>query len=184
MITIVTGLGRCGSSLVMQILKESGLNVTGKAPYYEADEAKISQFNHEWFDYQSDCVIKVLGLHLCKIKKGDYKIIYCYRDIKEQAQSQKKFYKQILNSHAQKKVLVSRIRKESKLCLAAAKKLGPTLSLKFEDFQNEPLKCIARICLFLNVDPEKYSVPMYNAIIKRTTSCMPDMRIERILEND
>lgn len=184
MIILVTGLGRCGSSLVMQMLNAAGIETTGEKPFYEAQQAKLSAFNADWVADQNGKAVKVLGLNHCKLNKADYKIIYCLRDHKIQAKSQKKFYEQIHHRTPKTQILTARIRKESKLCLAAAKRAGPVLSLRFEDFQDNPIRCIADMCKFLNLDPEKVSIPMYNCIIRRDKGCMPDMRVEEMLKND
>lgn len=183
MIIIVTGLGRCGSSLVMQLLAASGVEVTGVKPFYEADAVRLSAFDPDWLSQQDGKAVKILAVQNVDMPKGDYKVIYCYRDHKEQAKSQKKFYESILPGHkTSTAMLASRIKKESKLCLQAAKRLGPTLSVKFEDFHNEQglMKNIANLCRFLSLDPEKAAVPMYNTVIKRPKECMPDMQVENM----
>lgn len=176
---IVTGLGRCGSSMVMQMLSAGGIQCAGTPPYFESSKAKVSSFDADWVSAQFGAV-KVLALHRCKFKPGDYKVIYCYRDHRQQARSQKKFYENINSRPVKKFALASRIRKESPACLRASKKIGPVLSLKFEDFFDEHnlMKIIANLCIFLNLDPEVVSVPMYNCVISRPPECMPDMQIE------
>lgn len=183
MITIVTGLGRCGSSMVMQMLDAAGISVVGAPPFYEVDKARLSSFDPAWLACQDGKVVKILALHRCKIPKKEYRVIYLYRDHKQQAQSQKKFYKLKFGKDSDKKAILSNVRRESKMCLKGAKIAGPVLSLKFEDFHNEQglMKCIAEICQFLALDPDKVAVDMYNAVVKRPVECMPDMQVEEMI---
>lgn len=93
MITIVAGFGRCGSSLVMQMLEAGGMPVTGLWPGFEAREAGVTvrggTISREWLATIPGHAIKVLDAQNGGIPQGfDYRIIWCDRDHTQQAKSQ------------------------------------------------------------------------------------------------
>lgn len=181
MITIVTGLGRCGSSLAMKMLNAGGFDVVGTLPLYEDKRSSIGKFDADWLLDQEDKVVKCLALHHLPIKKGDYRFIVLTRDIEEQAKSQIKFRHQVVDGFKAKKSFVkSQIRKQQKQCLNKAKLHGPVLQIKFEDFLERPIYTIGRILQFLDAEDtvESSAMPMYEIIKPRNTKCMPDMRID------
>ena len=181
MITIVTGLGRCGSSLAMKMLKAGGFDVVGTLPLYEDNRSSIGKFDADWLLEQDGKVVKCLSLHHLPIKKGEYRFIVLTRDIEEQAKSQIKFRSQIVDGFKAKKTFAkSQIRKQQKQCLNKAKLYGPVLQLKFEDFFERPIFTIGRMLQFMDAEDtvESSAMPMYETIKPRSTKCMPDMRIE------
>lgn len=179
---VVTGLGRCGSSLAMQMLNAAGVTCAGSAPYFEVKQASVKGFDPEWLTLQKGAV-KILGVHMCDLPRDDYKFIYVYRDNNQQAISQRKFSNMVLNTPAKKNVLRSNIRKESGKLINFIKARGDFLSLKFEDFFDHPPLNISKIIEFLSLEDqiEDIAPKMYSVIISRPPEAREDMRVEEVL---
>ncbi|SFP62484.1 hypothetical protein [Sphingomonas rubra] len=88
---IVTGLGRCGTSLIMQMLAVGGLPMVGIYPDFESEAAE-----HErgaapslWLSRTAGRAVKVLDPHLVPPPAGGaYRAIWLTRDLDQQAASQ------------------------------------------------------------------------------------------------
>ena len=90
---LVVGLGRCGSSLTMQMLAAGGMPVHGKAPTYEVEEAMVGRMDRAWLAAQRGA-IKVLEPKRMPSLVLDHPgnaIIWLDRDPDQQAKSQAKF---------------------------------------------------------------------------------------------
>jgi len=90
-IIVVCGLGRCGSSLMMQMLHAGGLTCTGEAPPYEHPNGAMNHFNARWLTQQTDKATKVLLPHHVKFLPANYYFIWLERNPLEQAKSTFKF---------------------------------------------------------------------------------------------
>lgn len=90
-VTIVTGFGRCGSSLAMQMLSAGGMPCAGEYPAFELSVAAGPQ-NLSWLsDYQGRAV-KILDpqYHQWPMKVP-FRFIWLDRDRNEQSKSSLKF---------------------------------------------------------------------------------------------
>ena len=92
MITIVSGFGRCGSSLVMQMLEAGGMPCSGEYPAFEDEAGNLLLADMLSLDYMQTLegkAVKLLDPHRGKIPKGpEYHVLGCSRDYGEQARSQ------------------------------------------------------------------------------------------------
>lgn len=90
---MVTGFGRCGSSLVMQMLEAGGVPVTGEYPAFE--DAAVPPHDPSWWRHYAGSAVKVLphGLSLDSLpfRTPPFRIVLCTRDHREQAKSSVKF---------------------------------------------------------------------------------------------
>jgi hypothetical protein len=89
-ITIVAGFGRCGSSLVMQMLAAGGM----PTPYSEYPSYEINQKKNLLISALQGGAIKVLDPHINRPPVGPvYRWIWLDRDPVQQAKSMAKFWK-------------------------------------------------------------------------------------------
>lgn len=94
-ITIITGMGRCGSSMVMQMLVAGGVEVTGDAvpPLWEDPRCAEMPVNHDMLQEARGRAVKILTPHRYDLPTDaghDYRWIWLDRNKREQERSQHK----------------------------------------------------------------------------------------------
>lgn len=172
MITIVAGLGRCGSSMLMKMLIKAGLHETGvaEAPLWEDGRVTTLPNHHAWL---ADCeggVLKLLAPHRMAVPSGgDYRWLWLDRDPVEQKKSQHK-----MAAWMKRKRIPFKIAKWRAESLAAIKKAGgPVLMLQYETILEHPMIESVKICNFLRLDVN----PLLAAreVRKREAKCLLEM---------
>jgi hypothetical protein len=104
-ITIVSGLPRSGTSLMMQMLEAGGMELLTdgqRVPdehnprgYFEHEGVKHSRNDLSWLDHAAGKAVKVIHLLLLHLPTGrDYRVIFMERDIQEVIASQRAMLKQ------------------------------------------------------------------------------------------
>src|SRR5690348_17944000 len=91
-VLIVAGLGRCGSSLMMQMLQRGGMKCAGEFPAFEMPETNHCSISREWLSQFSGGAVKILDPHLCTIENTPAVVLWLSRDHWHQAKSQIKFF--------------------------------------------------------------------------------------------
>ena len=183
-VIVVCGLGRCGTTLTMNMLAAAGIPCVGEAPAYEP--AVAYPIGPDWFRQQNGQALKVLDPHRSKLPKFEaYAAIWLTRDHREQAASQAKLAT-LLNGlprvgRAHLRRWISGLREEERTARAW---LGahPRLDIQFEDLIDITTGSAGRICRFLkpyfgDVDP----VAMERVILPRGPACQPGLDIETAL---
>lgn len=100
-IYIVSGLPRCGTSMMMQMLERGGMEVVtdnirkadkdNPKGYYEFEKVKKIKEDTSWLDATCGKVFKMVSMLLYDLPKDrNYKVIFMKRDIDEMLASQKK----------------------------------------------------------------------------------------------
>jgi hypothetical protein len=182
-IIIVTGCGRCGSTLLMRMLHAGGVPVI--VDNYVSFELKESYFlNHKMITsrFKPGHAIKIIDLfkHKFELTK-DFKIIYLKRNIREQGKSQIKLLREtgaVINGSQPHKTMARQIDADNKkaLQLFRAKKYN-LLVVNFEDLLNSSFETTHEIYHFIN-DMTLDGEAMLRQIKTRSTDCAPDMSIE------
>ncbi len=106
MITIVSGLPRSGTSLMMQMLEKGGMPIltdgvrkpddNNQNGYYEYEKVKGLMKDNSWLDEAEGKVVKVIsGLLSFLSDNHEYKIILMRRDIEEVLSSQAKMLERL-----------------------------------------------------------------------------------------
>ena len=98
-ITIVTGLPRSGTSMVMQMLEAGGLppladqrrspDAGNPRGYYEFEKVKRLRTDVAWLPESKGKAIKIIAQLLPALPKNRYRLIYVDRDLNEIVQSQR-----------------------------------------------------------------------------------------------
>ena len=172
MITVVTGLGRCGSSMTMGMLYAGGapMSMRVKAPLFEM--AGTKQNSYDWQYREEDLVIKVL--HPCNhlwAPDLEFRWIWLSRDHKQQSKSMVK-----LAVTMDKGLRDFSIKKATADSLAIIEKRGEQLlKLRFEFILKHPHHWAQRLADYLpdlDLDVDKMAEVVDT---KRSPKCLPTM---------
>lgn len=136
--TIVTGHGRCGSSVVMQMLQAGGIPVTGGYPAFE-------DASYRGREIKDGKAWKCLDIQVPQLapKRGNYRWIVCTRDRKEQAKSQVKFARFFGMPMKDDPMTISKLigsyKRDTPRMLETIRQWGgPVLHLEFEVILGDP----------------------------------------------
>ena len=183
MITIVSGLARCGSSMTMQMLYAGGMECCGCAPAFEDSRVNGLPGDSYWLDRCDGMALKVLDPLTFRMPPGEYRTIWLDRDIKQQAKSWVKFMRNVgqavpRSSTNEIRKLLQSMRAES---LVYVRQMAQaTLFLRFEQVLRNPVAEALRIARFvgkpLDVDA------MARVVVYRPVECLPYMLELRQLE--
>lgn len=171
--TIVTGHGRCGSSVVMQMLQAGGVSVTGGYPAFEdvSYQGRALKDGKAW---------KCLDIQVPQLapQRGYYRWIVCTRDNEEQAKSQVKFaqfFGMPMNDdpNTLSKLIGSYKRDTPKMLEVIHQWGGPVLHLEFEMILAEPQKVASALEKF---GFENFNVQKAASVVrKRSSNCYEGM---------
>lgn len=165
---IVSGCPRSGTSLLMQILSESGMPVATdnkrKADennmhgYFEIEKLidRLKETPELVFDYD-DKVLKIIHYGLQFLPKGDYKIIYMERDIEEVLDSMEKMLGKEDPHREKTKDTFLRLNKKC-LKLMEERQDIQYLIINFRNLINNPDEELEKIIKFYNINKEKKPV--------------------------
>jgi len=190
---LVAGLGRCGTSLLMQMLDAAGVPCVGEFPDYEVPELNHAEPPLAWLEVQRGKAMKVLNPHLTRIPpEFEAPVIWLDRNSREQAKSQIKFAASMMGDLLVTQSHVSRwhhsLREERREALAA---LGdrPRLIIRFEQLIQEPFLISCHIAAFLG--PWRVAVGWRRPLRphelagavrpRRSAACAPDLAMELAL---
>lgn len=188
---IVSGLGRCGTSLVMQMLDSGGVLTTGQWPAYECAETMgDTATHHAWLRSIEGRAAKLLDPHRCSPPRDlPALVIWLDRDVDQQAQSQIKFTEMLCGvsrpSRMRRRQLASLLTTER--CAALAALDGPDrrrLMLRFEHLVEAPYEAAQMIAGFLKLQAEvQMDAARAAAVaIPRSGRCFPGLLELEILE--
>lgn len=181
-ITLVSGFGRCGSSLVMQMLAAGGMPATGEYPTFEATCPGHTR-GVDWWPTLAGKAHKVLNPTWDNVPgwvESGYRAIWLDRDPAEQAKSHQKFSAMFLpqemnrvQGRAGRRALMASYREDRPDSLAVLRKrcAGRVLELRFELVLSNPAAVAAAINVFvgggLDVDA------MAAVVRPRSPRCLP-----------
>ena len=182
---IVSGLSRCGTSLVMQMLQAGGVAVTGEYPAFELVEftgPRELSFLQKFKGHG----VKIIDPHLFDWRGvPELKVIWLDRDPAEQAKSQIKFGAAVAGLPIQQTRAMVRqwtraLRRDRPRCLALFKALGcETLFLSFERLVEAPLSAARELAEFTGAAPAE---AMAEAVRPRGPECYPGLLEIELLE--
>lgn len=177
-ITIIAGLPRCGSSLLMQMLNAAGFRCAGDYPGFEPDEIFESP-EPEFVDSFIGGAMKLLDPHRVILPPGrSYRFIFLTRSRRQQAQSIVKF----LQATGSAPGIITengfeRMKESLKVDQADGLKNitahgCPILRIRFEDLIERRFITVTQIVRFLDFDhdEERFSA-MLKVIRPRSAQC-------------
>ena len=171
-ILVVSGFGRCGTSLVMQMLYDGGMPVYyDKAGSFETIKSTQLPRNDKWLEDCKGKAVKILDLHrFVPTPRFNYRFIWISRRPRDQAESTIKFWKatgkkfrkkdQVLKSHLRVSYTKDMIICNDVMMALANRKLP--LMLRFENIIANSSDSAVRIANFadepLDIDKMKKAV--------------------------
>ncbi len=187
-ITYVCGFGRCGTSLVMQMLEAGGMPVTGPWPSFE-DEHTLKvmdggEISADWLASKAGHAVKVLDPHRGTIPRGPCRAIWLDRDPDEQAKSQAKFLETTIHisiGREERRRLAKSYRDDRPAAFKVLRAAGARqiLELRFEELLSAPASVATRIAT--HCSPELNIARMAAAVRRTSPECAPDMAMELAL---
>jgi hypothetical protein len=175
---IVAGLGRCGTSMCMQMLAAGGIACIGDAPAYEDNRTRVRNIDPEHMRAWSGAAVKVLDPQIVGLP-GNVRVIWLDRDAQEQARSAGKFAHLMagiqLPCRWQRRRYAERLRRDR---VRALRVIGnrPVLLLTFERVLADPLGCARAMAVFLDQPLDVHA--MAAVVRRRPASCLPGLDLE------
>lgn len=185
-VIVVAGLGRCGTSMLMQMLAAGGIACVGEAPAYE-DARTEASVEAGWFETLAGQAVKILDPHLVGVPAAQWEamVILLERRHSEQAKSMGKMLR-LLEGLPIEKRHVTRIEKSLRIDSATVRSALsglPQLRLQFEEVLANPMAAATAIENFLApcfvVDTRR----MAAAVRPRMSQCAPGLDMELSLIN-
>lgn len=187
-VLLVAGLGRCGTSLVMQMLDAAGVPVAGQSPAYEDIPVSVRFVDLDWLDRQRGRAVKWIDPVNAKIVNPEdwrYRVIFLSRDAQQQALSQMKLLG-LSGDRALRRIWRAKIERDRTRALRIVDRLcgaHGTLHLRFEDLITHPVSSADRIARFCDAHGFPFGNTFCAAgkVLPRHPACAPDMRIDLAL---
>lgn len=178
-VTLVCGFGRCGSSLVMQMLDAGGVPTLGEYPAFEDDRTGLDR-DPQWIASQNGKAMKLLDpqLPFGRPIPGNYKIIWLYRNHRQQSLSQAKLVRLLMGlpmGRKETRALASSYRIDTPIALKILEGLGPVLRLRFEDILCDSRSAAQKIHDHLGMGDV---VAMSSQVQIRPSKCADGMEME------
>lgn len=180
-VLFVTGLGRCGASLVMQMLRAGGVPCAGTAPAFEDIPVAPRGVDHDWLLRQGGSAVKWIDPTVTHVHHRAGAAIFIARDPRNQALSQLKLLgvRHTRDDRRRMKALVNR--DTVRACVIVQRKFpAATLSLFFEAILRDP----ARAARVLAAHCRHHGLPFEDtraaaAVVRRRSPvCAADMALE------
>jgi len=173
---IVAGLGRCGSSMLMQMLHCGGVQCIGEWPAFE-DARVRTKVEPSFIAASAGRAVKVLDPQRVGLP-GDVRVIWLDRDHRQQAKSHAKFLA-AMTSHqydrAGRRTLAASFVRDTHAAMVA---IGsrPLIRLRFEEVLSDPLLTACTLAEFIGVDMNVADAA--RAVRRRAPACAPGLDME------
>jgi hypothetical protein len=187
-LVLVSGLGRCGTSLTMQMLAAGGWPVWG------ADEATWPAFEHP--ANLEGGGVPVIGAGILKWLDPHhfppppfYRAIFLTRDLREQARSQRKLGAMMGQAFGETAIdmmpavdeLAAYMRQEERRAQLALAERGPVLSIAFEFLVANPRGALATIDGFVGAGLDVHAGTRQLRPRSTGAACLPTMEMEETM---
>ncbi len=169
-ITVVSGLPRSGTSMMMQMLRAGGLtcltdelreaDISNPKGYFEFEKVKGLRADNSWLPEANGKVIKIIShLLACLPPELNYKIIFMERDLGEVLASQRKMLanqgrgEENLSDERLGQIFAQQLRQVRKML---ADRQISTLFLGYKDVLEDPVEISTQLQAFLgnNLDQQ------------------------------
>lgn len=177
---VVCGFGRCGSSLVMQMLAAGGLPCLGAFPAFEDDRAK-APMTPEFSAACAGHAVKILDPQRIGLPDRA-RVVWLYRNTSEQAKSFAKFLRMVAGmpvTRDERRGIERGFRQDERDAMRAIAG-RPTLALHFEQILWNPLRAAQQLAEFTGT-PGFDAAAAARAVLPRPPRCMPGMGVELML---
>ena len=179
-VILVCGFGRCGSSLIMQMIKAAGVPLYGNPdpPVYEVPQASELPAHHVWLFHAQGMAVKVLSPQIYRMPPNlmPMRAIWLERNLREQAKSLCKLRKYPPTRANRKRFerKLARDRKSALRVLNAACR-EPPIMLHFEEILSNPLAAAAVLAAWLGTGEIG---KIAGVVMPRSPECAPGWNLE------
>ncbi|WP_234151490.1 sulfotransferase family protein [Sphingobium sufflavum] len=189
---LVAGLGRCGSSLVMQMLSAAGIPTVGTYPDFEDEgEVRLRSDPGAWSQVAQGRAVKVLDPHLDTPPHGfDYRCIFLTRNPAEQGLSILKLLGAPSDRRSRRAMLADLRLSDAKARQAIIGLVGQYYNLPFESIITDPRGTAEHLASYLylhrrraRIDVDDMIDAMAACVRPRDVACLPYMLEEELLRN-
>ncbi len=175
--TIVSGLGRCGTSMLMQMLHRGGMPCVGPWPSFEVNEARAA-LAPAFVAANAGKAIKVLDPQRIGLP-ADVRVVWLDRDHRQQAKSHAKFLQILSGAHydrAGRRALAASLARDTS---AALRLIGsrPLLRMRFEEVLSDPRHAAFQLRSFIG-DGDFDIDAAALAVRRRSAACAPGLDME------
>lgn len=176
---VVCGHGRCGTSLMMQMLAAAGVHIAGVYPSYESENFATP----EWIAKNKGGAIKLLDPMRLEHTFGTEKIkfIWISRNVFEQAKSTGKFANMLAGvpelNRQQILAMANSLGRDTGPSISRIRGYGELLTMTFEQLIEKPEEAAQRLvdyCLL----PSSMVPRMVDVVLPRDAQCQPNLDIE------
>lgn len=174
-ILLVTGLGRCGTSLVMQMLDAGGYPVVGTWPDYE-DAVSMKPGSPAFMAAAQGRAVKVLDAQRFTLPRGPrYRWIWLSREISEQARSMLKLSGASQDRH-NRRAMEASLRRDTPAAKMSLMRAGAhldagVLELTFEALLRNPAGAASGIARYVGQPLD--TAAMAKCVRPRSALCLP-----------
>lgn len=183
---VVSGNGRCGTSMMMQMLAAAGVPCLGRYPDFEDTDFAMSTFRPDRMAAARECALKILDPGVMKIPRLPHHVaIWMSRDPKQQTLSVAKllYLYGVVTDRSTRRRLERDIRTSKPRHLGAFRDM-PLGEVAFERILADPIGAATKLCAFLGrhgwpgLSPEK----MAAVVVRRGPECLEGMLEFDLLE--
>jgi hypothetical protein len=178
-ITIVTGLARSGTTMMMHILRVAGIRWSLQADEVSGEDGRVMCGDWSWLDEEMPGRAMKLVDPLCFTPpppRPDYRCIIMCRNYREQARSQRKLLLGIGLGRELKNATVAAIvascKRNNAQLIKFIEDFGRSIMINFEDAILEPLRTCRRVADFIGCGDPRV---MAKVIVNRSPRCLDYM---------
>ena len=183
-ILFVTGLGRCGTSMVMQMLHAAGVPCAGTPPAFEDVPVSPRGVDHDWLAGQCGRAVKWIDPTVTRLRPppGQHGAIFLSRDPMQQALSQLKLLA-ARHDRNTRRAMKKQVEADSvRACVIVQRLFGVhyVQSLYFERIIDRPKDAARKMALLCDTLGLPFGSEDAAAavVIRRSPLCAPDLAIE------
>jgi len=187
-ILFVAGLGRCGTTMVMQMLWRGGFPVAGPPPVFETDHMQMGRVDLDWLRQQEGAAVKWIDPPKAPISRNDLPrepvVIVMQRDTREQARSQIKllrtFGTHVTHDRRTRRAWQAQIEADTVKMLRRLDDVGTCYHLSFEFVLTAPAQAASKLrAITLREFGHDLDVQAAASVVRaRSPECAPDLSVE------
>ena len=181
-VLFITGLGRCGTTMMMQMLRAAGVPCAGSPPAFEDIPVLPSGVDHEWLANQAGKAVKWIDPTVTRVRHQNGAAIFLSRDPAEQARSQIKMIG-AASDRATRRRMEKSIRRDTRRAHAIVTNMFGAHFVRpihYDKVLRTPLHAaseVAALCDTLGI-PFGEIADAANVVHSRTPACRPDLSAE------
>jgi hypothetical protein len=187
-ILFVAGLGRCGTTMVMQMLWRGGFPVAGPPPAFETDHLSPRRVDLDWLRQQEGAAVKWIAPPKAPISRNDLPrepvVIVMQRDTQQQARSQIKllrtFGTHVADDRRTRRAWQSQIEADTVKMMRRLGHVGTCYHLSFEFVLSDPTAAASKLrAICLREFGHGLDVAAAASVVRnRSPECAPDLSVE------